>query len=270
MNTDNNYNSNYEDVNIKTVKNYWDSQPCNVKHSSKPLNTIEYYNEVEKRKYFVEPHILDFANFQNWNKKSVLEIGCGIGTDAVNFIRHGANYTGIDLSPNSLQIAKNRLKIFGLNGNLFSSNIELLDDTLLDQEFDLIYSFGVLHHTPNLEVALKNIRRICNQNTQIKIMVYAKNSWKQKMIESGLDQPEAQYGCPIANVYTDEEITNLLGKTGFRVIEIRQDHIFPYEVLEYKNYKYVKVPWFESMPENVFQTLQKSFGWHLLIDAKIQ
>ena len=160
MNTEDQPNSMSDDISITNVQNYWDSQPCNVKHSSKPLNTIEYYMEVEKRKYFVEPHILDFANFQNWNKKSVFEIGCGIGTDAVNFIKHGANYTGIDLSPNSLKIAKNRLEAFGLTGNLFSSNIEFLDETLLNKKFDLIYSFGVLHHTPNLEIALNNIRKI--------------------------------------------------------------------------------------------------------------
>lgn len=255
---------------ITDVKDYWNRQPCNIKHSNAPVGTIEYFNEVETRKYFVEPHIPSFAEFPKWNGKRVLEIGCGIGTDAVNFARNGAEFTGIELSGESLKIARDRFKVFGLKGKFIEGNIEDIDLSILRDQFDLIYSFGVLHHTPSLDKALTQIHNLCNQKTVFKVMLYAKNSWKQKMIDGGLDQPEAQYGCPIANSYSKSEIMEIFTDVGFRIENLYQDHIFPYKVKEYKNYEYVKEDWFEAMPAEVFAIIQKAFGWHLLIDAKIK
>ena len=253
---------------ITQVENFWDSRPCNIKHSNAEIGTIEYFNEVERRKYFVEPHIVDFANFDNWSGKKVLEIGCGIGTDAVNFARSGAIYTGIELSKESLTLAKKRFELFNLTGTFLKGNAEELDNLLEDVKYDLIYSFGVLHHTPNLSLALKQIRNYCHEKSTIKIMVYSSISYKQKMIEAGLDQPEAQYGCPIANTYQEDEIIEILKESGFKVTSIYQSHIFPYQIEAYKNYQYLKQPWFESMPAEVFEVLEKNFGWHLLIDAE--
>ena len=254
---------------IVDVKEYWNRQPCNIKHSKAPIGTVEYFNEVETRKYFVEPHIPGFAEFSKWNGKRVLEIGCGIGTDAVNFARGGAEYTGIELSEESLKIARDRFEVFGLQGAFIEGNIEDLDLSILGDKFDLIYSFGVLHHTPSLEKALNQIHALCNKETIFKVMVYAKNSWKQKMIDAGLDQPEAQYGCPIANSYEHSEIVEIFKNSGFTIDNISQDHIFPYVVPKYKKYNYVKEKWFEVMPDEVFEAIEKAFGWHMLIDAKI-
>ena len=96
---------------IDDVENYWDDRPCNVRHGSAPVGTKEYFDQVEKRKFFIEPHILSFSEFERWKNKKVLEIGCGIGTAAVNFARHGAKYTGVELSKTSLDIAKKRFLI---------------------------------------------------------------------------------------------------------------------------------------------------------------
>lgn len=254
---------------ISEVENYWDSRPCNIKHSSAEIGTKEYFNEVENRKYFVEPHIIDFAKFDNWSGKQVLEIGCGIGTDAVNFARNGAIYTGIELSNESLVLAKKRFEIFKLTGTFLKGNAEELDNVLGNIKYDLIYSFGVLHHTPNLSLALKQMQNYCHKNSKVKIMVYASNSYKQKMIEAGLDQPEAQYGCPIANTYDEDEIIKILKECGFKTTSIYQSHIFPYKIEPYKNHKYVKQPWFEAMPKQIFNVLEKNFGWHLLVDAEL-
>src|ERR1044072_1447777 len=99
---------------IQTVQSYSDARPCNIRHSTKSVGTKEYFDEVEKRKYFVEPHISGFAHFERWNGKKGREVGCGIGTDTMNFARAGASVTAVDLSDESLKVAKQRAKVFSL------------------------------------------------------------------------------------------------------------------------------------------------------------
>jgi ubiquinone/menaquinone biosynthesis C-methylase UbiE len=228
-----------------------------------------YFDEVEHRKYFVEPHIPKFANFSAWKNKKVLEVGVGIGTDGVNFVRAGAIYTGIELSTNSLDIAKKRFEVFELSGDLREGDAQKVDTLFPSELFDLIYSFGVLHHTPSIESAFLAIRNLMSTESVFKFMVYSKNSYKQALINEGLDQPEAQFGCPIANSYTKFEISELLLQNGLEIVDVHKDHIFPYKIEEYKSYEYVKEDWFASMPDEIFKALEKNFGWHLMITAKL-
>jgi SAM-dependent methyltransferase len=214
----------------------------------------------------VEPHIPGFAEFQQWKGKRVLEIGCGIGTDAVNFARAGAEYTGLELSIESLELAKKRFEIFGLKGRFITADAEELSAELLEEKFDLIYSFGVIHHTVKPERAVSKIAKLLVPGGEFRLMMYAKNSWKNIMIEHGFDQPEAQTGCPIAFTYTANELCTLLHE--FDVYEITQEHIFPYIVEEYVKYKYELLPWFKAMPPSIFRALEKSLGWHMLVKCR--
>jgi SAM-dependent methyltransferase len=252
---------------IEDVLSYWNQRPCNIRHSPRGVGSREYFDEVEARKYFVEPHIPEFAQFPRWSGKRVLEIGCGIGTDAVNFARHGAEYTGVDLSDVSLALAQQRFQAFGLAGDLFPHNAEHLHRVLPEQSFDLVYSFGVIHHTPRPRAVIENARRLIRSDGELRIMLYARNSWKAIMIDEGLDQPEAQSGCPIALTYTEEEVRALLEGL-FKVADMRQAHIFPYVIEKYVRYEYELKPWFKSMPPQMFAALERRLGWHLLVVAR--
>src|SRR5262245_27449705 len=106
--------ANFADVTIDEVKEYWDRRPCNIRHSVKEVGTREYFDEVETRRYFVEPHIAHFAEFAKWKGKRVLEIGCGIGTETINFARAGADVTALDVSDESLAVARQRAAVYGL------------------------------------------------------------------------------------------------------------------------------------------------------------
>jgi ubiquinone/menaquinone biosynthesis C-methylase UbiE len=256
-------------ANITDVKNFWDSRPCNVKHSSKTIGSKEYFDEVEKKKFFVEPHIKSFSEFNLWNGKKVLEIGCGLATAGINFARYGADYTGVELSKETLELAKKRFEAYGVQGNFYEGNAENLSNFLPDEKYHLVYSWGVIHHTPHPEKVIQEVKKYLHKNGEFRVMLYASNSWKNYMIGAGLDQPEAQYGCPIAYTYTEDEIIELLGND-FIVTNMERDHIFPYQIEPYKKGEYVKQPWFENMPEEMFKILEKKLGWHILITAKLR
>lgn len=253
---------------INDVTDYWNARPCNIRHSTAPVGTKEYFDEVEKRKYFVEPHIPAFAQFESWAGKKVLEIGCGIGTDAVNFARAGADYTGVELSQTSLELARKRFDVFGLKGRFFNSNAENLSTIIPIEPFDLVYSFGVIHHTPNPSRVVAEVARFMAPHSEFRLMLYAKHSWKSAMIDAGFDQPEAQSGCPIAFTYDHAEVRQLL--KDFDVFEITQDHIFPYVVERYVRYEYEFQPWFKAMPKEMFRALETHFGWHTLIKCRLR
>ena len=165
------------------------------------------------------------------------------------------------MSDYSIKLANQRLELFDLWGNVYQQDIETR--VAVEDYYDLVYSFGVLHHTPHPEIAIKKIHTMLKPGGEFKLMMYAKHSLKYAEIETGLDQFEAQSGVPIANVYTNEEIHELL--KDFNNIRIMQTHIFPYKIEEYKQYKYVKKDYFEAMPEDVFKCLESKAGWHLCI-----
>jgi SAM-dependent methyltransferase len=253
---------------IETVTEYWDRRPCNVRHSAAERGSRQYFEEVERRRYFVEPHIPPFAQFERWAERRVLEVGCGIGTDGANFARAGADYAGVDVSETSLALARQRFELFGLNGRFIQANGEDMAAAFEPSSFHLVYSFGVIHHTPRPDAVVRQIRRLMRPDGEFRLMLYAKDSWKDAMIEAGLDQPEAQRGCPIALTYTRPQVHELLEPAGFHVVSIGQDHIFPYVIEDYVRYEYKLQPWFAAMPQEVFRALRQRFGWHLLIVAR--
>jgi 2-polyprenyl-3-methyl-5-hydroxy-6-metoxy-1,4-benzoquinol methylase len=256
-------------TNINEVKKYWDDRPCNIRHSDKPQGTKEYFDEVERKKFTAEPHISAFSEFERWRGKKVLEIGCGIGTMAINFAKAGADYTGVELSDESLKLTKQRFDVYGQHGKFYLGNAEELTNFLPIDKYDLVYTWGVIHHSPNPGKILAEASNYMKPGTTLKVMVYASNSWKNYLVEANLDQPEAQYGCPIAFTYTESQLIDMVG-AGFDIKSVVQDHIFPYEIESYKRGQFVRQPWFMHMPPEMFQVLEKHLGWHLMITAEKQ
>jgi len=268
-------------VSIQDVQEYWNARPCNIRHSPAEAGTEEYFNQVEARKYFVEPHIPGFAEFEKWRGKRVLEIGCGIGTDTINFARAGANVTAVDLSVESLKLAKKRAEVFGLSDRIdfHEVNAERLSETIPAARYDLVYSFGVIHHSPKPENIISEIRNnFVGPGSTLKLMVYNRHSWKvwwmllqEKMRFWDLDaivakHSEAQTGCPITYSYSRRSVRSLIS-SGFSVDDVFVDHIFPYKIPKYVKYEYQKEWYFNTLPTFMFRALERRLGWHLCVTA---
>jgi 2-polyprenyl-3-methyl-5-hydroxy-6-metoxy-1,4-benzoquinol methylase len=273
----------FENIPISAVSTYWDTRPCNIRHSPKPVGTREYFDEVEARKYLVEWHIPRFAEFERWNGKRVLEIGCGIGTDTIRFARHGAQVTAVDLAEKSLEVARQRAAVFGLQERIrfIQADAERLSEFLPVESYDLVYSFGVIHHTPHPEQVVQELRKYAGPESTVKIMIYHQWSWKVlwilltygkgefwKLSRLVAEYSEAQTGCPVTYIYSRTKGRRLLEKGGFQVTDVTVDHIFPYRVSDYVQYRYRKVWYFRWTPRFLFRALERAFGWHLCLTAK--
>lgn len=272
----------FENVSIERVRDYWDARPCNFRHSRAVPGSREYFDEVEARKYKVEPHIPGFAEFERWRGCQVLEIGCGIGTDTMNFARCGALVTAVDLSEKSLEIARQRAAVFQLLDRVrfFRADTERLGDYLPSGNYDLVYSFGVIHHTPHPERALDEMRKFAKPGGTLKLMVYHKWSWKVlwillvyghgrfwRLSRLIAEYSEAQTGCPVTYVYSRREARRLVEEHGFEVTDLRVEHIFPYKIEDYVEYRYREVWYFRWLPRAAFRWMERRLGWHLCLTA---
>ncbi len=163
------------EANINDVKTFWDAHPCNSNYSSKE-DRKKYFEEITYRRYNQrEWHIPIIANFENFKDKDVLEIGCGVGTDGMEFAKNGARYAGIDLTPNAVKLSQERFKLFNLKGTFKSVNAE---EALPfpDNSFDHIYSFGVIHHSPTPESIASEMYRVLRPGGTINVMLYNRSS----------------------------------------------------------------------------------------------
>jgi ubiquinone/menaquinone biosynthesis C-methylase UbiE len=165
---------------LKTrVHDFWQANPCGSTFGDGEIGTHEFFDAVERHRYQTEWHIPEVIDFPRWRDKDVLEVGCGLGTDAINFARAGARYTGVDLTEASIELARRRFEFETLNAELRVADAEAL--TFSDNSFDLVYSHGVLHHTPDTQRAIDEIHRVLRPGGTAMVMLYHKNSYNYRV-----------------------------------------------------------------------------------------
>jgi ubiquinone/menaquinone biosynthesis C-methylase UbiE len=129
---------------------------------------------LEREREEREPFIDRFARFHAHRGERVLEVGVGPGTDFIRFARAGAVCTGVDLTPHAVQLTRRRLELEGLQATVIEADAEELpfdDDT-----FDFVYSWGVIHHTPDVRAAAREVVRVTRPGGRICVMVYHRRS----------------------------------------------------------------------------------------------
>lgn len=157
------------------VRDYWQSQPCGTTLSRMPVGSPEFFADIERKRYAAEPFIHEFADFPRWRGARVLEIGTGAGSDFLNFVRAGAHAFGVDLTSAAVALVRRRLALEGRRAHTMVADAERLP--FADGSFDLVYSWGVLHHTPDTERAIAEVRRVLRPGGETRVMLYARHSW---------------------------------------------------------------------------------------------
>ncbi len=194
------------------VRVFWQKHPCGTKFSDAEIGTREFFERIEAHRYEKEWHIQAAANFAGTRGLKVLEIGCGMGTDGAQFAKAGADYTGIDLTAAAIELARKRFALSDLNGEFRVSDAENLD---FDSEsFDLVYSHGVLHHTPDIEAAVREIHRVLKPGGRAIVMLYHRGSYNYRigirvLRRAGAGLLKSESGIKIVHRLTGEPVDSL-------------------------------------------------------------
>src|SRR5215472_16310341 len=194
------------------VRAFWQANPCGTKFADAEPGTRRFFELVEAHRYEKEWHIPEAADFNGARGLRVLEIGCGLGTDGARFARAGAEYTGVDLTEAAIDLARRRFQLFDLPGSFRPADAEHLD--FPDQSFDLVYSHGVLHHTPDTAGAVKEIHRVLRPRGRAIVMLYHRDSYNYRvniklLRRAGVHLLRWNAGLKLAHRLTGEPVDSL-------------------------------------------------------------
>lgn len=246
------------------VRKYWEKEPCGtgavVTQESTP-NTLDWFERIEEYRYRVEPFIHSVAQFTRFHGKRVLEIGVGAGTDHLQWARAGAECYGVDLTDAAINTVTRRLELYGLKSNLQRVDAETLP--FPDQHFDVVYSWGVIHHSQRPESIVAEVRRVLRPGGVFIGMIYGRYSpavfklWVKHALFRG--RPWRSFGDVVwhheesigTKAYTMGETQNLLA--GFSTIDLRRT-ITPYDT--------------NNFPRLVSQFFPDSWGWNICFWAR--
>ena len=253
------------------VRDFWNAEPC----GSRYLGEHEDFEAHARARYQLEPHIHEFAGFPQTTGKRVLEIGVGMGADYLEWLKAGAQASGVDLSAASIERARQRCEAAGFTPDLHVSDAERLP--FPDDCFDIVYSYGVMHHSPETAQCIREARRVLKPGGSLRLMIYHHPSltgfmlWLRYGILRGKSLRQAVFDhleSPGTKSYTQEEATALL--MGFEQIEMRQvfspgDLLLNQPSARFSGFFY-RMVW-ALYPRAVVRRFGRKYGLFLLISA---
>ncbi len=285
------------------VRAFWQENPCGTRFADAPPGSRRFYELVEEHRYAKEWHIPIAADFGVATGLKVLEIGCGLGTDGAQFAKAGADYTGIDLTDAAIDLAQKRFDLFGLAGKFQTADAENLDFD--DNSFDLVYSHGVLHHTPDTARAVKEVHRVLRPGGRVVVMLYHRGSYNYRINISVLRRAGAQLlrwnsGVNLVHRLTGEPVDSLR-QHAKKLNDDKNGYLSSEEFLSqntdgagnplarvysrsearelFKDFSEIELRTFflnkrwlpvlgNLLPRSIESTLASRWGWHLWIYAK--
>ena len=215
------------------VREYWNSDPCGTRYLEGPQ---EFAAHAEAR-YSLEPYIPDFAQFASSRGLSVLEIGVGMGADYLEWLKAGAKATGVDLSSISLERARRRCELAGFQSDLRVADAEHLP--FPDDSFDIVYSYGVMHHSPDTPRCVAEAWRVLKPGGEARLMLYHHPSlsglllWFRYGMLRGKSLRQTVYEqleSPGTKTYTRGEAGALMSQPASRFENVSMRQVFSPEI----------------------------------------
>jgi len=156
------------------VQQHWEHEVCGSRFGDDRQDRRAYFREIDRDRCQQDYMLADFARFGESTGRRVLEVGLGTGADFIRWVRAGATAAGRDLTAASVALVRERLELEGLHADVATGDAENLE--FADNSFDIYYSWGVLHHTPNTERAIAEAWRVLRPAGQLRIMLYRRPS----------------------------------------------------------------------------------------------
>jgi len=160
---------------VESVRDFWNTEACGTHFIREFVDDRDFFSKYRAFRYRTEWHIPAFAAFADAKGQQVLEIGCGNGADGAMFAQYGARYTGVDLTAEAIDKTRRHFAAEGLEGTFRQENCEAL--SFNTDSFDLVYSFGVLHHTPSPQQAINEVHRVLKPGGTARVMLYHQHSF---------------------------------------------------------------------------------------------
>jgi len=254
---------------FKKVEEYWDSHHLGTQFlhniSAEP-GSKEYFLQFDQamERWEYKNRLIDKIASE-YRSGTLLEVGCGLGQDLAKFAKRGLTVTGIDLAPSVALMARKHLEAYGLKGDVFQGNGE--DLQFSDDKFDVVYSCGVLQHTPNIQQAVDEIYRVTRKGGMAVVVVYHRYSLFHLISKLGKANVEFEdQDPPIINTYSKKELWRIFSK--FQEVEITLEYCYPSPTprtgILAGLYNRIYVPILKSIP----LIIMKNFGWHAVVKAR--
>lgn len=180
------------------VREFWDAASCGERLLL-PARDREGFEQQANERFRLEPYIVDFAAFSSSGGRQILEIGVGLGADHQRFVEAGAVTTGVDLTPRAIELTEQRLQVFGLHSRLLVADAEYLPFS--DGQFDTVYSWGVIHHSPDTPRVVQEILRVLRSGGNARIMIYSKWSLVGIMLWTRYALLRGRPWTPLSEIY---------------------------------------------------------------------
>ena len=266
----------------KRVQSHWEEETCGIRYGEGD-DRLAWFRRIAQTRYELEPYIREFARFNQAAGKSVLEIGVGAGSDFLEWCRNADHATGVDLTEAGIGLTRERLTLEGIPDARFSlreADAEALP--FAEGSFDIVYSWGVLHHTPQTEQAYREVLRVLKPGGQMQTMMYHVRSWTAVMLylRHGLAKGRLGLGLrravfqrlesPGTKAYSMQEAKALMEAVGFKEIRV-STRLGPGDLLLIKpSAKYQAWPYqlaWRLWPRPLIRLLGDRFGLYLLIEG---
>ena len=202
----------------RQVREYWSQSP-NALRKGAPHRpgTIEFLEKVYRHRYSVEPCVEEMAQFDRWAGLRVLEVGCGIGLDALRFARAGAEVTAVDFSLPALRVAQDNARLMSVVVRLVLADAENLP--FHPETFDLVYSHGVLHHTPDTRRAVAEVYRVLKPGGTAIVMLYHRGSYFARFLIPWVVRPAVLAGLALYRLGLRGLLRRLYPDRVFQIVE---------------------------------------------------